>query len=431
MPDPQPRSTWLDRHLWQIQPVRDVLLGLGVVGLLWLGREISVVTVPLLLAILLAYLFEPVVSLLKRRFNASRRTSVIAVMVASIALVLVPAVLGISVGIVQGVALLTRTSERIALVDDYVTAASDEERAAARESLLGQIADPADPSKPSMPAAERTSAWLWIAQRTDAASNNPDFATAIDAARNWVESNSARIAQAAAQVGLNAVRGVLSFATGLFGLMFMAFLTFFFFFFIATSWIGVQRFGKDLLPIKHRDRIITRLGQFDAVISGFIRGRLTIAFVQGIVFTLAYWLIGVPAAFILGPLVAVLSIVPYAALIGLPVSIGLLWLEERTGFRGEWWWVVGAPVAVYFLGQALDDYVWTPLIQGEATGMDTPTILFASIAGGVLFGVFGLLIAIPLAACVKIIIREELWPRFHEWIEGRAQDPLPIGSDDE
>ena len=38
---------------------------------------------------------------------------------------------------------------------------------------------------------------------------------------------------------------------------------------------------------------------------------------------------------------------------GIPVSIALLWLEERTGIRGSIMWTLGAPVGFYFLGQAL------------------------------------------------------------------------------
>ena len=53
---------WRDLHLWEIQPVRDVLLGLAIVGLFLLGEATSVVTVPLLLAVLFAYLFEPVIA---------------------------------------------------------------------------------------------------------------------------------------------------------------------------------------------------------------------------------------------------------------------------------------------------------------------------------------------------------------------------------
>jgi predicted PurR-regulated permease PerM len=63
---------WRDLHLWQIQPVRDVLLGLAIVGLFLLGDATSVVTVPLLLAILFAYLFEPVIAWLEAKSRFTR-----------------------------------------------------------------------------------------------------------------------------------------------------------------------------------------------------------------------------------------------------------------------------------------------------------------------------------------------------------------------
>ena len=52
---------WRTMRLWQIQPLRDVLVILSVLGLLYLGWRLSIVTVPILLAGALAYLFEPLV----------------------------------------------------------------------------------------------------------------------------------------------------------------------------------------------------------------------------------------------------------------------------------------------------------------------------------------------------------------------------------
>ncbi|MFN8730839.1 MAG: hypothetical protein ACK5Z4_13375, partial [Planctomyces sp.] len=60
-------TDWRTLHVWQLQPVRDVLLLALVAWLVYLGYVLSVVTVPLLLAMALAYLFEPVVAYLTRR----------------------------------------------------------------------------------------------------------------------------------------------------------------------------------------------------------------------------------------------------------------------------------------------------------------------------------------------------------------------------
>ena len=407
---------WSRMHLWQMQPIRDVLLGLGIFALIIIGQKTSVVTVPLLLAILLAYLFEPVICWLMDKFGTSRRVSVISIMVILITCVVLPVMAG---GAYAAGQLLTFTTDTISNVDRVNEALKQQDADAARVQLAGEN----DSDTESVPGA-----FLWVYDEIRQSETDADssMGRALDAAIDWIVTNQEQIAKTTASVSMDLVNRIVGIIGAAFGLSFMVFVTAFFFFFTATEWVQLKQFGTKLLPDKNRDRIIDLLQKFDAVISGFIRGRITIAFIQGIVFSIGYFLIGVPGAFILGPVVAILSIVPYLALIGLPISVSLLALQGHEGFRGEWWWIVGAPAGIYFLGQALDDYVWTPMIQGKSTGMDTPTILFASLAGGALFGVFGLLIAIPIAACVKILIQEIFWPRFKEWAEGRADDPLPI-----
>jgi predicted PurR-regulated permease PerM len=165
----------------------------------------------------------------------------------------------------------------------------------------------------------------------------------------------------------------------------------------------------------------------DVVIAGFVRGRLTICAIFMVYFTLSYWIIGVPAWLVMGPIVGVMCLVPYAATLGMFIVILLLALSPQvSGVMGTWYWIFGAPIVVHMLYQSLDDYVLTPRIQGKNTGMDTPTILFASLAGGILAGFYGLLLAIPVAACVRIVLREIVWPNVRAWAAGRSADPLPI-----
>ena len=434
--------TWASLHLWHMQPVRDVLLGLGIFALILLAQRASVVTVPLLLAILLAYLFEPVIVWSMKKFNLARRTSVIGIIVAVVAFVVLPAFLGTTYAVGQLVTFATDTVDDIQSVNKALDMNEDEDPKAwvAKNTsspwpwIYDQIIlSKADDVVPNASAIDPATDPVTDSAIAPAADPAEDQGTAIgevfSIATQWFADNQKQVTQTATGVGVNAVNSVLSLVGAFFGLGFLAFVTTFFFFFTATEWIGLQRFGTNLLPDKNRDTIIDLLVKFDRVISGFIRGRITIAFIQAIVFSIGFFLIGVPGAFILGPVVAILSIVPYLALVGVPIAVVLLWLQGHTGLRGEIWWVLAAPTVLYFLGQALDDYLWTPLIQGKSTGMDTPTILFASLAGGALFGIFGLLIAIPIAACVKILIQEIFWPRFKEWAEGRAADPLPIDSE--
>lgn len=502
--DPVESKSWLDRHLWQIQPLRDIGVIAGVLFLFWLGYVLSIVTVPLLLAVAFAYLFEPFVRWLVKQ-NLFGRSGAAAFIIGIIALVtIVPVGVGGTYAVIQGADVVLeirddaqafreaidednrddeviqgrvsgqpwewllgaiegertrKDQERAALqelAEEEAAMRAEDEAAFAKESAAstpptpaevnpetaeGETADPnsteddptgvadanaAEEEERQRLRAEREARLQELRDEIKRLEEPSDIERTVTLAVQFVENNAQAISSRVVRTGAGAFDSFINLVTSLGLFIFTIFLTCFFFFFICTSYGKVLKFGESLIPENKRTLTLHLLKRFDGAVSGFIRGRITIAFIQAIVFSIGYWIIGVPAPLLLGAGVAVLSIVPYAALVGIPISIVLLQLEDHTGFRGEIWWVLGAPTAIYFIGQALDDYVWTPLIQGKSTGMDTPTILFATLAGGALLGIYGLLLAIPLAACIKILLEEIFWPRFKQWSRGETPDFLPI-----
>lgn len=539
---------WRRLHLWQIQPLRDILLIAAVFGLLYLGYKISLVTVPLLLALLLAYLFEPVVEWLTHKFGWITRRMAAGGLIAAVAIVvIVPLSIAAAWGIAEGTRFAIRQADNAANFVLFVNRTFPPPDPAKTEQKNGEqnkgdSKNESQGTESEQPSALSEAAPLLVGNGTgspgpsedgggDGASTNdegpdkvaasedaeesgesaekePDLVDALEVASEAAQADSETAAEAltppieiktagggkmvirddgtveefdqdgkrpaefyynkltsdawrwtaelledkkgdpaarkaAALIGsmdpmpsMAQVRSYISGIVtsiaasisliGLFG--FQLFLTAFFFFFVSSNYERVIDFIENLLPEKKKDRIVDLAQKMDKVIAGFVRGRLVIALIQGTIFSVAYLLMGVPAAILLGFAVGVLSIVPYLALIGIPISMLLLLLDgPDSGFRSAWWFTLLAPVIVYFVVQALDDYVWTPLIQGKSTGLDTPTVLFASIAGGALAGFYGLLIAIPVAACLKILVQEVVWPRFKDWREGKVEDPLPLG----
>jgi len=429
---PSPESThWADRRLWRIQPVRDCLLVAGVIAIVILGARMSVVTVPLGLAMVLAYLFEPVIRRMVKLQWVSREGAVAAVIASVVFLIVVPFTFSLIFAIGQGLDYSAQFASHVSHLNSAINA-TEEAKAKQLEETL-----PSD-------------AWRWVNQtvreyRADKApgaeadwvepgvgdADGALLSSIVASTVSYLETNQGEIGKRLVSQGFNAVTMAVSFVTSVGFLLFTAFLTAFFFFFCSTGYGKLTGFWESLIPEKNRDRTLELLGKMDRVIASFIRGRLVIAMIQSALFTIAYWIIGVPAPMILGPIVGFLSIVPYLALVGIPISIVLLLLEPSgVAWQSAWWWTIGAPVVVYFALQSFDDYVLTPTIQGKGTGMDTPTILFATIAGGALLGLFGMLLAIPIAACLKILIVEVYWPRFEAWTEGRSVDPLPLGTSD-
>src|SRR5690606_25233438 len=104
---------WRTLHLWQIQPVRDVLVLLPPFGLLWLGYLLSVVTVPILIALALAYLLEPVVARLARISWLNRPAAALILILSLTIAVFVPLTVAVSFGVVQGFQAVERVAHNL------------------------------------------------------------------------------------------------------------------------------------------------------------------------------------------------------------------------------------------------------------------------------------------------------------------------------
>lgn len=503
-PSPKPAPAafdWRRLHLWQIQPIRDALVVAAIVGLVYVGKVVSIVTVPILLALLFAYLFEPLVRRVTATKHVSRQGAALGIILIAGVLVIVPVVMGAVVGVVQGASVAGSIAQNAGdLLKAVDNEAPEAERRAAylrldqgfwrwssdnltrlrreikefkshREQLRqggdkppSTPADPSalkppsepgsDPSRIVLPAEPPSAAEAAPAEAAPADGPNhepPDdgagpphsappadipawkeqFYTIVDSTLTWIRTNNDELAQTIGKRALGSTGQIITAVLGMLGsvgfLLFGAFITAFFFFFFSTGWGRVLDFWESMIPEKRKGRVIELVEKMDGVIAGFVRGRLTICFILSIYTTAAYLLIGVPSAFLLGPLVGLLFMIPYVHVIGVPIAITLMSLEPSgVSWQNAWWWIVFAPIGVYMGAQILDDYVLSPAIQGKNTNMDTPTIVFASLAGGALAGVYGLLIAIPVAACIKILFREVLIPRIHEWAHGKKPDILPI-----
>ena len=437
-----PRDAWPHLHLWQIQPLRDLLVLAAVLGLIYLGYVLSIVTVPILLALTLAYLFEPLVRRMTERRGIGRARVAASILVLSGILVVVPVAIGMTYSVMQGVRYVQAVIRSIDLVSQSV-------RAPDREDLRLQVQIRSNAwlmirnyivqeREKAAAAAAREQAAAIEAQSPRPANSPPlvvepdsseepsDLFRLLEFTREFLQQHSTELGRNLLQAGGGAVGAVFSIVSS--GVKFVTIiaLTAFFFFFFCTGYGQVLAFWEGLLPEQKKGRVLELASKMDAVISGFIRGRLIICAMMIGVYTVGYALIGAPAAWIAGLVVGALTLVPYAAAATAPVIMLLMWLEPGEGWQASWWWTIGSPLAVMGVAQILDDYVLTPRIQGKATNMDTPTILFASIAGGSLAGFYGLLLAIPIGACIKILLKEVFWPRVRDWATGKAEDVLPI-----
>ena len=222
-----------------------------------------------------------------------------------------------------------------------------------------------------------------------------------------------------ARGGARTVRRVLG---GVIELGFLAFLIPFYFFFFSISYPAVARFARSLLPESGRPRTVELLKKMDGVVAGFVRGRIVIALIMGVMLAVGWAVCGLPHSIMLGLVVGVFCAIPYLGLIGVPVAVALLAFGELGGQQAgdamAWWQILLWPTLVFAIVQLIEGYALTPLIAGKATGLDPVTILVALLAGGSIMGVYGMLLAIPLVACLKIFITDVVLPRVRAWTAG-------------
>ncbi len=385
-------------HLWQIQWVRDSFLILSIICGVWLGYAMRDITIPLLVALLLAYLFEPLVSFLEhnKKFPLGRIPIIVGLLTIITTLVLVVLVLTVPMVI----------SQTSSLVGDISSGKI--------RSQLHQVTEKYAPED-MKDEIQQTLAFL-------PSGNNGIAATITDASVPEGDNDLMKIARQTGDVALNVLGSIIRFGI-------LAVLIPFYFFFFSLWFPDVVSFAKSIIPDDGRAEIESLVTKMDAAVAGFVRGRIVIAAIMGGVLAVGWMFVGVPYAILLGIGVGVLCAVPFLGLVGIPLSVGLLFLEQlglSEESRMAWWGIIVWPTLVFAFVQALDGWVLTPLIAGKATNLDPVTIFVAVLAGGSVLGAYGMLLAVPVAACIKITIQEIVLPNIRAWAQGEAKDPLPF-----
>jgi len=413
------------KHLWEIQAIRDVLLIAGGLSLLWLGYALSSITIPLLMALLLAYLVEPLVEGLGQRGVSRSRAAawfvgLFGVLVVGLLALVLPLIVGQTLRLVDDVE-SGDMQRRVLRVESILP-----EQAAAPLQRLAMLL----PGEAALDAESDLVAAEGEVQSTDADADSLEMQIQRIVQQELASQSDDAVLQ---QEGLRAAGAALTSAWSVLVAIvdagFLLFLIPFYFYFLVLWYPEVVRFGAQLVPRDNREAIFSLLQEMDDVVSGFVRGRLLVSFIMGLMFSVGWWLVDVPYAFVLGMTTGALSTVPFVGGLGAPIAIGLAVLarlELPEVERAAWWMPVVLPAAVFALVSAIEGWVLLPLIAGRATRLDPVTIVVAVLAGGALLGVYGMLLAIPLAACLKILVIRVVLPRLRAWTRGDVADPLPI-----
>jgi len=157
----------------------------------------------------------------------------------------------------------------------------------------------------------------------------------------------------------------------------------------------------ELVPPRWRAPLRERLADVDTALGGFVRGQLTVCAILAVLYTTGLLLSGVPLAFVIGPLAGLANIIPF---FGFAVGVGLSLLVAVLDAHG-WGPFIG--IAITFGSvQGLEGFVLTPRIVGGKVGLSPFAVILALAIFGEMFGFLGVLLAVPIAAVVRILARD-------------------------
>ncbi len=169
-------------------------------------------------------------------------------------------------------------------------------------------------------------------------------------------------------------------------------------FYIMKDLKELKQWAISQFPRKCYADVLRLAGEIDQVFSNFVRGHLTVVLIVGVLTSLAFALIGLEFGVMLGIIAGLAELIPYfGPLIGAVPAVALALLQSQ--------WLAVKVIIVVAIIQQLEGNVLSPKILGDSIGLHPLAIIVTLLAGGHLFGIAGMLLAVPLAAIARILVK--------------------------
>lgn len=357
MPETTPR--------WDLDRLVRVGLKVGAaVALLLLLREVADILLPFAIAAALAYLLNPLVTLIERRLGS--RTAAAILTVAAV--------------------ILVATSLLAALVPVIASEISG------FQSTVAQLRDGGSA----------------VARRLSHASTqpaSPRVAWLLDTARQFLTSDDLKqLASRATRIALPAAWGVVSGAVSLVlavtGLVIVVIYTTF----LLIDYRYFARRWKNYLPPAYRESIVDFWLEFERAMRRYFRGQFIVAAINAVLFAIGFHLMGLPLAMVMALLTGACTMVPYLQTAAF-VPAALLAVVGALEGHASVATALLTLVAVFGVNQLISDTILAPRILGQSVGLRPVVIMLSVFIWGRLLGFLGLVLAIPLTCLALVYYR--------------------------
>jgi len=215
--------------------------------------------------------------------------------------------------------------------------------------------------------------------------------------------------------GIKLIVSVLTSSLALANLISLVVITPIVAFYLLRDWNLMLVTVDGWLPRKQAPTIRKVIFDIHEAIGGFAKGQSTVCLILAIYYMFMLTVVNLDFSITVGFVIGIISFIPYVgAIMGFLLSIGIALAQFSD------WWPVGMVAGVFAVGQTLEGYLLVPNLVGDRIGLHPVWVIFAVLAGGVIYGFVGILIALPVAAALGVLFRFGL--------EAYRKSPYYLGS---
>jgi predicted PurR-regulated permease PerM len=229
---------------------------------------------------------------------------------------------------------------------------------------------------------------------------NPAMQKMVD---SFLASIQPRIEAYLSDIGIKAFNFIISLTNSIFTLILAIVLNFYF----LIDMENIERWFISIIPENIKDKTLNALKEINSSFKSFLKAQLILCLFVGLADGLGAWILGVNYPLILGIIAGFTEIIPYLGpFIGaIPAIIVALTISPWKALEVSIW---------YLVVQQLEAHFVVPNVMGKTMGLHPLTVIFSLLVFGKLLGFWGVILAVPIAAMIKIILKiyfTDIWKK--------------------
>lgn len=171
-----------------------------------------------------------------------------------------------------------------------------------------------------------------------------------------------------------------------------------------SQWPNMRNWLINLAPPPYRPEMQELYSRIQRVWMAYLRGQIVLMFIVGVAFTIAWLILGIPGALVLGAIAGFFTLIPdVGPFLAMVLAAGVALLEGSTWIPLSNFWVAGIVVIVYLVLINLKNFFLRPYIMGRSVHMNEALVFIAIMIATILKGILGALLVVPVLASVVVI----------------------------